>query len=251
MTLHNSPAAAVGARRPRALLWTGIALLTVFVAQGIAVAVNPTQPWTQGLDDTWRGMTGVGPDSDVAFGALSSLFQNIGGLPGLATAMLIVPAILALVGRWRTMLFVIAVQFAGPGLVSQLAKNIVSRPRPTEDPAAGLFGPLVMVDHGSFPSGHAMSMGVIVVTVLALIPPAYRRARAIWIAVSVLLSAGMIWQRTLINAHWLSDALIGVTTGIGVALILWWAFWPWLQRDYGRRPWFLRRTTPAHAAAAH
>ena len=33
----------------------------------------------------------------------------------------------------------------------------VDRPRPVDDLANGLLGPLFPVDHGSFPSGHAVS----------------------------------------------------------------------------------------------
>ncbi|MNJ04708.1 hypothetical protein D3C73_1655920 [compost metagenome] len=48
----------------------------------------------------------------------------------------------------------------------------------------------------------------------------------------------MVWQRTLINAHWLSDTLFGLVAGVAGALLVWWAFWPLLQRDYGRPVWF-------------
>ena len=72
----------------------------------------------------------------------------------------------------------------------------------------------------------------------------------IWTVLSALLALGMIWQRTLINAHWLSDSIVGILAGLGVGFILWWAFWPWLNRDYGRRPWFLTRTGAAAPAAS-
>ncbi|UNK71357.1 phosphatase PAP2 family protein [Microbacterium sp. H1-D42] len=237
--------------RNRTLLWVGLGLLLILVLQGAAILAAPEAPWTQALDDAWRAAVGAGPDDAVATGPIAMLFQEIGAIPGFALMMLILPAALAIVGRWRSMLFVIAAQLAGPGLVSQLAKNIVDRPRPAEDAAAGLFGPLVMVDHGSFPSGHSMSMGVIIVTIFALIPPTRRTWRIVWAVISVLLTMGMIWQRTLINAHWFSDTVVGILAGMGVALVLWWAFWPWLNRDYGRRPWFLKPVqAPATASAA-
>jgi membrane-associated phospholipid phosphatase len=228
--------------RSRPLLWTSFGLLMLFVLLGIGVAVSPASPWTQGLDDAWRGLVGVGPESSLPASPLARLFQEIGALPGFAVMMILLPLALVAIGRWRSALFVIAVQLAGPGLLSQLTKNLVDRPRPAEDAAVGLFGPLVMVDHGSFPSGHAVSTATVIITVLALIPASAVWARRIWMVVGVLLAIGIVWQRTLINAHWFSDTVAGVIGGAAIALLLWWAFQPWLVRDHTRRVWFLRRS---------
>ena len=65
----------------------------------------------------------------------------------------------------------------------------------------------------------------------ALIPPA---RRWIWWIAGALLSAGMVWQRTLINAHWFSDTLAGLAAGAGATLVLWWAFAPLLEKDRGK-----------------
>lgn len=107
------------------------------------------------------------------------------------------------------------------------------------------LGQLFTVDHGSFPSGHAVSAGALAVILVALIPAATKAARISVLVIGALLILGMIWQRTLINAHWLSDTIAGVFAGVGVAMLLWWAFEPWLRRDRGRRPRFLKtRTEP-------
>ena len=225
--------------RPRALLWTSIGLLAVFVALALGVLAAPESPWTQGLDDAWRGAVGVGPDSWLPGFALAQLFQHIGQLPGAVLMFILLPLALVVLGRWRSALFVIAVQLAGPGLLSQLTKNLVDRPRPAE--GTGLFGPLVQVDHGSFPSGHSVSMAALIITVLALIPASAVWARRGWIVLGALLAIGMVWQRTLINAHWFSDTCAGLIGGAAVALLLWWAFLPWLRRDQARRVRFLRR----------
>ncbi|MGB3730410.1 phosphatase PAP2 family protein [Microbacterium sp.] len=241
--------AAVVARVPRTrgLLWAGIVLLVVVGLHGIAVAADPAAPWTQGLDDAWRRMIGVGPDSGAYTWFLPMFFQHLGQLPGMGVLMLILPIVLAAVGRWRTALFVLAVQLAGPGLVSQALKNTVNRPRPATDQAMGLYGPLFPVDHGSFPSGHAVSAGALAVILLALVPLARRGSRVAMIVIGAVLIVGMIWQRTLINAHWFSDCITGAAAGIGVALVLWWAFQPWLTRDLHRRPWFLGHRGAADA----
>ncbi|PRB09382.1 hypothetical protein CQ047_11000 [Microbacterium sp. MYb72] len=227
--------------RPRALLWTAVALFVVFVLLGVGVLASPPSPWTQALDDAWRALLGVGPESALPAGPVAQLFQNLGALPGFALMMIVLPLALVAIGRWRSALFVIAVQLAGPGLLSQLTKNLVDRPRPAADEAAGLFGPLVMVDHGSFPSGHAVSTATVIVTVFALIPASAVWMRRIWTVVGVLLAIGIVWQRTLINAHWFSDTLAGLIGGAAVALLLWWAFEPWLRRDRARKASFLGR----------
>lgn len=232
----------VAVSRPRWMLWTALGLLAVFAALAVGVAVAPEAPWSQGLDDLWRSGFGVGPESTLPGFALTQMFQHLGQLPGAVLMMILLPLVLVLIGRWRSALFVIAVQLAGPGLLSQLTKNLVDRPRPADDTAAGLFGPLVQVDHGSFPSGHSVSMAAIIVTVLALIPASAVWARRIWIVLGVLLAVGMVWQRTLINAHWFTDTCAGLIGGAAVAVLLWWAFLPWLRRDQERRVWFLRRS---------
>lgn len=246
-TGHTTGTGSTGSTRtphqPRtvSLLITGVVLLVIVLAQAAAVLASPDSPWTQALDDAWRNMVGVGPDSTAYTWVLPMFFQQLGQAPGMITLGLILPIVLAFVGRWRSALFVFSVMLAAPGLVSQLLKNTVNRPRPEGDAALGLFGPLFRVDHGSFPSGHATTAGALAVILVALIPTAAPSARTILGVIGALLVLGMIWQRTLVNAHWVTDAVAGACTGIGVALLLWWAFEPWLRRDYGRRPWFMPR----------
>lgn len=228
-------------RRTRTLLWTSLALFVVFVLLAIGVLFAPGSPWTQVFDDGWRRLIGVGPNSSLPGSPLAGIFQDIGQLPGAVLMILVLPGMLALVGRWRSALFVIAVQLVGPGLVSQVTKNLVDRPRPNVDASSGLFGPLVQVDHGSFPSGHSVSMAALIITVLALIPASARIARWVWGAVGILLAAGMVWQRTLINAHWFSDTIAGLVAGAAAALLMWWLFQPLLRKDHHRPAWFLRR----------
>ncbi len=238
-------------RRTTGKLVAGIALLTIVVVQALLIAPNPGNPWVQEFDDSMHRAIGVGPDSAVYTGFIPMFFQHLGQLPGMVALFLVLPIVLIIVGRWRTALFVLAAQLAGPGLVSQTLKNTVNRPRPAANEAEGLFGPLFMVDHGSFPSGHATSAGLLAIIVIALIPTAHRGWRIAAGVVGALIAVGMIWQRTLINAHWMSDAVVGSMAGIGVGLILWWAFEPWLRRDYARTPWFRRSetATSAHTSA--
>lgn len=232
------------ATRPSVLLVTGLAGLALFAAFGIAVAANPEHPFTQPLDDAWRAFIGLAPGTDGETWALPMLFQHLGQIPGAVLTLLLIPIWLFVIRRWRSALFFLTAELVGSFGVSQLVKNLVDRPRPADDLENGLYGPLLQVDHGSFPSGHAVSAGILLIAVAALLPAA---KRGWWWVVGGLLVVGMIWQRTLINAHWLSDAVFGVVGGAGATLILWWAFATLLAKDYGR-PLF-RRAVPVPAGA--
>lgn len=243
--MAGSPQAVPGAppvlRRPSALLWWALALLAVFVLMGFAVAADPSSPFPQPLDDWWRSVNGVSPDSGAYTWFLPMFFQYLGEAPGALVTGLLIPVLLALAGRWRSAVFFFAVIVLGPGLISQVGKNLVDRPRPAAVEGAGLYGPLFSVDHGSFPSGHCVLAAAVVFAIAALIPASRTRARSIWWAVGVAVMVGMMWQRTLINAHWLSDTMIGLVAGAAAALLLQWAFWPWLQSDHGRPVRLLHR----------
>ncbi|MGW9630079.1 phosphatase PAP2 family protein [Agromyces sp. NPDC055520] len=224
-------AAASAARRPRWLIVTGLVGLVLFAAFGFAVAANPAAPFTQAMDDAWRGFVGLAPGTGGETWALPMFFQYLGEIPGAVLTILLIPIWLFVIRRWRSALFFLTAEIVGTFGVSQLTKNLVDRPRPAEDLVDGLYGPLFRVDHGSFPSGHAVSAGILVVAVAALLPAA---KRLVWWIVGALIVVGMIWQRTLINAHWLSDAVFGIIGGASATLVIWWAFATLLQKDYGK-----------------
>jgi undecaprenyl-diphosphatase len=227
-------------RRPRGLLIWGIVALVVFAAFGFLVAQNPEHPFIQPLDDAWRKLVGAGPEPVT--NAFPMFFQYLGQPPTALIVSFGLPLVLVLFGRWRQGIFVFVAGLVGPGLFSQVAKQLVDRPRPAENLDLGLYGPLFPVDHGSFPSGHAVTAGVIALSVAAIIPAG---RRLVWWIIGSLIMVGMVWQRTLVNAHWLSDAVFGLVAGVAAALLCWWAFYPMIVRDYGRPVWFLRRGAKA------
>jgi membrane-associated phospholipid phosphatase len=232
------------ARRPRILLVIALIGLAVFTVFALVVAAGPSRPFTQPVDDAWRALVGLAPGTGGESWALPMFFQYLGEIPGAVLTILLIPIWLFVVRRWRSALFFLAAEFGGTFLVSQLVKHLVDRPRPADDPVDGLSGPLFQVDHGSFPSGHSVSAGILLVAVAALLPAA---KRGWWWLAGSLVAVGMIWQRTLINAHWLSDAIVGVIGGASFALLMWWAFATLLAEDYGR-PLF-RRAAPATPGA--
>lgn len=232
--------AQIAAARPRLLIAWGLALTVVFMLMGVIVVVDADSLFTQGMDDAWRASVGASPDGTFHVGPVPMFFQYLGEWPGALFTGILLPLGLVAVGRWRSALFVFSTYLTAMGLFATGMKNLVDRPRPASDETLGLYGPLFGTDHGSFPSGHATFSAVLVVIVLALIPGARARARRIWMDIGALLMIGMVWQRTLINAHWLSDTVFGLIAGTAAGLLLWWMFWPMLQSDYGRPVWFLK-----------
>lgn len=126
--------------------------------------------------------------------------------------------------RWVSAGFLLAATLGGNMLVVQGLKHLVDRPRPAH--------PLVRVDHGSFPSGHAATAALLVVLLGVLLVPVARR-RAWWIGGAVFILA-MMWSRTWLHAHWLSDTAAGAAAGAGVGLVAWWLFGPALARERAR-----------------
>ncbi|MFG2990304.1 phosphatase PAP2 family protein [Streptomyces sp. NPDC048257] len=126
--------------------------------------------------------------------------------------------------RWVSAGFLLAAHLGGNMLVVQGLKHLVDRPRPAH--------PLVRVDHGSFPSGHAATAALLVVVLGVLLIPAAKR-RAWWIGGAVFTPA-MRWSRTWLHAHWLTDTVAGAAVGAGVGLLAWWLFHPALARERAR-----------------
>ncbi|MFT2818284.1 phosphatase PAP2 family protein [Leifsonia sp. A12D58] len=225
---NRTDAAPVRVARSRAQLIVALIGLALFATFALVVARNPEHPFTQGLDDAWRRLVGTGPGPENA--PFPMFFQHLGEGMGALVLMVIIPVILFSVRRWRSALFFLA-GFVGSTVASQLVKNLVNRPRPAVDATNGLFGPLFQVDHGSLPSGHSVTAGFVVVGIAALVPPA---RRWMWWVIGSLLAVGMIWQRTFINAHWFSDAVIGIVAGAAVTALIWWLFAPLLAKDSGK-----------------
>ncbi|WP_084106449.1 phosphatase PAP2 family protein [Demequina sp. NBRC 110056] len=231
MTAPDTTASATQASpRPRLALWLGLAGLTAFLAVAALMIAGGDSPFTQAMDDAWRAAIGASSVDEVD-GPLPMFFQYFGEGVGAIFIMLLSPIALFIVRRWRTALFWLASIMGSALVASQLVKHTVDRERPAADEAAGLFGPLFHTDHGSFPSGHSVTMGAFIVAVAALIPAAHRR---LWWVAGVLLAVGMAWQRTLINAHYLSDTIAGLVAGASFVAIMWWAFAPLLEKDRGK-----------------
>jgi membrane-associated phospholipid phosphatase len=132
-------------------------------------------------------------------------------------------ALLLVSGRWRTALYIALAEASGSAC-SQLVKHVVLRHRPPH--------PLVTADLGSFPSGHVITtLGVGLALTVAFTRPGHRRYPLAAVAAA---TAVMMFGRTYLAAHWLSDTLESLVIAAGLGLILWWIFDPVLDHDRGR-----------------
>lgn len=187
-------------------MWAGVGALAVAVVMAVAF------PLWQGLDDAWLTVV-TGPKEGLVW-TVAMVLDFLGRPAGLIVTLAIVLTFLIL-KRWRGALFF----FTGgivAALVAQVFKHSVDRARPPN--------PMVIVDHGSFPSGHAVTAAATVMLLVALRVRFAAAAGAAYVVATV-------WSRTYVHAHWLSDAIAGAVIGLGVAL-LWWALWkPLLRKE--------------------
>ncbi|MFD8983680.1 phosphatase PAP2 family protein [Streptomyces sp. NPDC059564] len=230
--LPQNPAAG---RRP-GVLAAGLVLLALATLPVLAVQPDPADPPFQGLDDRW--LSWMGGPHEGPYAVLAAVLNWFGGPLG-AVVPLALLLFLLLRRRWASAGFLLCVYLAGNVLVVQGLKHLVDRPRPAH--------PLVRVDHGSFPSGHAAGAALLVVLVGALLVPAARR-RAWWPGGAVFTLA-MMWSRTWLHAHWLTDTVAGAAAGAGAGLVAWWLCAPALARESVRDRRGAAASAPAVAPA--
>lgn len=200
----------------RARPWVILALLIVagFGAYFHFVSSAPLP-----IDDAWRAFVRLEPGS---FGFAVALFlAEVGSTVGVAACAAISGALLFTI-RERRAAWAVLVACALGVAMSQFAKFLVERPRP--------MGALYEAAGSSFPSGHSMGAAALTVSLVFAIATLSRRPDT-WITRSMVrwaaLGAGvwivaMMWSRTALGVHWLSDTLAGATVGVSAAIIAQW-----------------------------
>ena len=188
-------------QQPRRALLTGVALIALVVLIGLVI---PTGPLT--IDQRWAEWMQDIQSSTLHHLAL--IFNYLGRGLGRALTLIAIGLILILTRRWQALLAFAATEALTP-LASNLCKHLVGRPRP---PNAMLHA-----SGSSFPSGHAAYAGATAVA-LVLLFTHRGKYRLLWWSLAVLTIGGMVWSRTYLQVHWLSDAVSGALLGIGIAL---------------------------------
>jgi undecaprenyl-diphosphatase len=113
-------------------------------------------------------------------------------------------------------------------------KDLVGRLRPTLNPAAAKLGP-------SFPSGHSATAAAFYAAAALIIGLSLRRpARHFVIGAAVAVAVAVAGSRVLLDLHWLSDVIGGLSLG--------WAWFALCAIVFGGR--LLRPTAAADIASA-
>ncbi|MGA7206381.1 MAG: phosphatase PAP2 family protein [Specibacter sp.] len=176
--------------------------LAILLAGALSVYATHNDPPFQGLDDAWYQtmLASRTPWLTSANRVLDFVGNN--GMVIYAVALF-----LALLFRHRRLAFFTAGANLGAVALTHLIKVLLDRPRPLDR--------LVTVDTGAFPSGHVSA------TVTAMVSTAVVLGK-LWMWISgAILSVAMMYSRTYLGAHWLSDTIAGALLGVGVTLLLW------------------------------
>jgi membrane-associated phospholipid phosphatase len=225
--------------RRRSMLVAGCCLLLIAAAFAGVMRAEIAHPPVSGLDQAW--LSAVARTRTAFLTRLFTVLSVIGGPIGGTIIVAVICLALLAVRRWRTALYIALAEALGSGC-SQLIKHVVLRDRPPH--------PLVTADLGSFPSGHVittLSVGL-ALTVAFTRPGRHRKYALAGVAAATAL---MMYCRTYLAAHWLSDTFEGLLVGGGLGLILWWLFEPELTRDRGKPVRLTGRTLQDTGAEEH
>jgi undecaprenyl-diphosphatase len=109
--------------------------------------------------------------------------------------------------RTRWVLVFIVVTVGGEEILTLTVKQLAHRIRPAFNPAAAHLGP-------SFPSGHSATAAVFYATAALLLGRSRGRpARALLAGLAVAIAVAVACTRVLLDVHWLSDVVAGLTLG--------------------------------------
>jgi len=76
------------------------------------------------------------------------------------------------------------------------------------------------------PAAFVSLSATVTFAIYPLLKLAVERERPRWMAVALVLTLAMMWSRTDLSVHWLSDTVAGALLGTGVTLVLYWAMAP-------------------------
>ena len=157
-----------------------------------------------GVDIGWNDLM-VETRTDPAL-VVAEVLAVVGGTVGMIVVGLLLISLLAW-RRGRRAAVTLAVAMIAVVAVGATMAVVVSRTRPVDS--------LAETAATSFPSGHTA-----VATCVALILALVLHRRAVWV-LGALWVAAMMWSRTYLHAHWLSDVVAGMLEGVAVALLVW------------------------------
>lgn len=184
----------------------------------LGLVIFPLVGW--GVGELWLSVVGsadLNAVSEVAAQRTVALTEVAKVLTWAGSAFLLVPlaliACLALIrAGLRREALAVALSLGGAMLISDLVKQLVSRPRPPVDHLQAVTG-------SSFPSGHATQAGAFWVSLVLVLPAAGTSPRTTHVAVglALLIVLAVVASRIYLGVHYPSDVLAGMLLGAGWA----------------------------------
>ena len=198
------------ARRAHALV-VGVVATVLFVTLRLVVALSNSAPLP--IDQAW----------DDTMSALSS---PVGVIVAWVPAIVGGTIGMILIGVATTIVFLV---FRRPWDALNVAASIalvvaIGAPMAAVIARSGPTDSLAETVATSFPSGHTAVATTIAVTLSLILRRGWVwAAGAAWVVL-------MMWSRTYLHAHWLSDVTGGMLEGVAVATLVWAAIEVWRER---------------------
>ena len=201
-----------------ARLWplvSGATAVVVTLALGIIVGLRSGQ---NGFDGAWLDELVEHRSAFWDVPAYVMSFLGGGWFGVILVPVGVAVALLVMRKPWSALYFVLASALSA-GVV-QLLKSVFSRARPEQM--------LIAADFGSFPSGHVANAATISVALAILL-----QRRWVWFA-GAAWTVLMIFSRTYLGVHWLSDTVGGLLLGGAVAVFVWAPLAAKLHKEWSR-----------------
>ena len=195
------------------VLWASLAILAV---AGLGAYFHFVQSGPLPLDNSWREAARLSPGS-VSF-TVAAFMAEIGSGVGVAACGAVACALL-LTRRFLREAAALATALLLGVALSETLKYLVARPRPMEA--------LYPWDGSSFPSGHSMGAAALAVSLAYAVTSVYEsgatfvtKSSVAWIwTAAVAWTLAMMWSRTALGVHYLSDTVAGALVGVSAAVI--------------------------------
>lgn len=208
---------------------TGLRIATAWAIVGLVLVVAGgayfrfVNSGPLGIDEWWHGVASLSQGS--APYAVAVFLAEVGDRVGVIACTVILLALLLALRRVRDAVTVAAAMLLGL-IGSESLKYLVTRPRPWDQ---------LYASHGhSFPSGHSMGAAALAVSIALVVTYSGKLSRNairwVWL-VSVCWILLMMWSRTALHVHWLSDTVAGAVLGASVAII---ARRIWIPREVAK-----------------